>query len=51
MWVPLIENNEFDNKGADFFIAKYTDQLLGQQKKIDAIILGCTHYPLIIDKI
>ncbi len=51
MWVPLIENNEVENKGADFFIKKYIDQLLDQQKKIDAIILGCTHYPLIIDKI
>lgn len=51
MWVPLIENNELDNEGADFFIKKYVDQLLKQQSDIDAIILGCTHYPLIMDKI
>jgi glutamate racemase len=51
MWVPLIENNEFNNAGADFFIKKYVDALLQQQDDIDAIILGCTHYPLIVDKI
>jgi glutamate racemase len=51
MWVPLIENNEFDNEGADFFIKKHVHRLMQQQPGIDAIILGCTHYPLIIDKI
>ena len=51
MWVPLIENNEHQNSGADFFIKKYVRQLLAQQSEIDVIILGCTHYPLIVDKI
>ncbi|MEI8135739.1 MAG: glutamate racemase [Bacteroidota bacterium] len=51
MWVPLIENNEFENEGADYFIKKHVTQLMKQQPAIDAIILGCTHYPLIIDKI
>jgi len=51
MWVPLIENNEFENEGADFFIKKYVRELIQQQKDIDAIILACTHYPLIMDKI
>lgn len=51
MWVPLIENNELENEGADFFIKRHVTQLMEQQKNIDAIILGCTHYPLIIDKI
>src|SRR4051812_15079443 len=51
MWVPLIENNEFDNAGADFFIKRHVQQLMSQQADIDAIILGCTHYPLIIEKI
>jgi glutamate racemase len=51
MWVPLIENNEFENEGADFFIKRHVQQLMQQQSQIDAIILGCTHYPLIIDKI
>jgi glutamate racemase len=51
MWVPLIENNEYQNEGADFFIKKHVINLMQQQPNIDAIILGCTHYPLIIDKI
>lgn len=51
MWVPLIENNEFDNPGADFFIDKYVNALMAKAAGIDAIILGCTHYPLIADKI
>ncbi|WP_317899234.1 glutamate racemase [Aurantibacillus circumpalustris] len=51
MWVPLIENSEFDNEGAEFFIKKYVDELMAQQKNIDAVILACTHYPLIQDKI
>lgn len=51
MWVPLIENDEYNNAGADFFIKKHVDQLMAQQQKIDAVILGCTHYPLIANKI
>lgn len=51
MWVPLIENNEYNNPGADFFIEKHVKALMEQSKNIDAIILGCTHYPLIEDKI
>lgn len=51
MWVPLIENNEADNEGADFFVRKYIDALLSQSGNIDTVILGCTHYPLLYDKI
>lgn len=51
MWVPLIENNEFENEGATYFIKKHVTRLLQQQKDIDAIILGCTHYPLIAGQI
>ena len=51
MWVPLIENNEFNNEGADFFIQKNIDTLLLKDKEIDTIILGCTHYPLLSSKI
>ena len=47
MLVPLIENNEFKNEGADFFIKKYTKALIEQDDKIDTILLACTHYPLI----
>lgn len=51
MWVPIIENNEIDTKGADFFVKKHIENLLNQDKRIDTIILGCTHYPLLLDKI
>ncbi len=51
MWVPLVENNEFDSPGADYFVKKHLDNLLTQDKKIDAVILGCTHYPLLLNKI
>lgn len=51
MWVPLVENKEFDSEGADFFVKKYIDELLNKDNEIDTIVLGCTHYPLLIDKI
>ncbi|MBL7828298.1 MAG: glutamate racemase [Saprospiraceae bacterium] len=51
MWVPLVENNEHESPGADYFVKKYLDALLGQSSQIDTIVLGCTHYPLLIDKI
>lgn len=51
MWVPLIENNEHNSPGADYFVEKYIRALLEQSDQIDTIILGCTHYPLLLDKI
>ncbi|TMI95966.1 MAG: glutamate racemase [Bacteroidetes bacterium] len=51
MWVPLVENNEYDNHGTDFFVKKYIQQLLGQDEAIDTILLACTHYPLLLEKI
>lgn len=51
MWVPLIENGEADQPGADYFVKKYVDALLGPHPDIDTIVLGCTHYPLLYDKI
>ncbi len=51
MWVPLVENNEFESEGADYFIQKNINSLLLKDKHIDTIILGCTHYPLLINKI
>lgn len=51
MWVPLIENNEHNSAGADYFVEKCLAQLLGQSDRIDTIILGCTHYPLMLEKI
>ncbi|HEX4850897.1 MAG TPA: glutamate racemase [Puia sp.] len=51
LWVPLIENNEHNTPGADYFIKKYIDQLQAQSKNIDTVLLACTHYPLIRNKI
>jgi glutamate racemase len=51
MWVPLVENNEAKGNGADYFICKNLNSLLGKDPQIDAIILGCTHYPLLLPKI
>jgi len=51
MWVPLIENGEYENEGADYFIAKNLNNLLSQSGEIDTVLLACTHYPLIKDKI
>ncbi len=47
MWVPLIENNEFESAGANYFYEKYINELFSQEKNIDAVLLACTHYPLI----
>lgn len=51
MWVPLIENDEIDSPATDYFIEKYTSQLLNQSSEIDTVLLACTHYPLLADKI
>ncbi|MGZ3883284.1 MAG: glutamate racemase [Bacteroidia bacterium] len=51
MWVPLIENDEFNNSGSDFFVERHVKALMKQSDTIDTIILGCTHYPLLIEKI
>ena len=50
-WVPLVEYNEADSPGADYFVKKRIDQLLRLDPKIDTVILGCTHYPLLLPKI
>ena len=50
-WVPLVEYNEADSPGADYFVKKRIDQLMLLDPDIDAIILGCTHYPLLMPKI
>lgn len=51
MWVPLVENNEANGEGADFFIRKYIDNLLAKDRQIDTFVLGCTHYPILLPKI
>lgn len=51
MWVPLIENGEADNPGADYFVRKYVGRIMDADPQIDSIILGCTHYPILLPKI
>ena len=51
LWVPLVENNEAASEGADYFVKKYIDELLTKDHLIDTVILGCTHYPLLLPKI
>lgn len=51
MWVPLVESNEHNSPGADYFVNKYIKNLLAQSSDIDTVVLACTHYPLLIPKI
>ena len=51
LWVPIIENNEADSPGADYFVKKRIDHIMRLDPKIDALILGCTHYPILMPKI
>ncbi len=50
-WVPLVEYNEADSPGADYFVKKRIDELMRKDPDIDTVILGCTHYPLLMPKI
>lgn len=51
MWVPLVENNEHQGEGADHFVQKNLRNLLEKDRQIDAILLACTHYPLLMSKL
>lgn len=51
LWVPIIENNEADSPGANYFVKKRIDHIMRLDPKIDALILGCTHYPILMPKI
>lgn len=51
LWVPLVENNEYHSEGADYFVRQHINRLLEKDPMIDTILLGCTHYPLLFDKI
>ena len=51
LWVPLVENNEIDSEGAKFFVRKNIQNILQKDKNLDTLILGCTHYPLLIHQI
>ena len=51
LWVPIVETGESDSPETDFFVRKHLERLLAQDEKIDTIILGCTHYPILMPKI
>ncbi len=51
MWVPIVENNEIGTKGAEYFVKKNIQNIFRKDKMLDTLILGCTHYPLLIDDI
>lgn len=51
MWVPLVENNEAHQAGADYFVKQKIEEMFNADPLIDSVILGCTHYPLLLDKI
>lgn len=51
MWVPLVEQNEHTGSGADYFVDKYIREIMQQDPQIDTLLLGCTHYPLLYEKI
>lgn len=51
MWVPLVENREYDKQGSDYYVKQHIEHIFSKDPKIDTLILGCTHYPLLIDKI
>jgi glutamate racemase len=51
LWVPLIENGEYDKPGSDYYVKQYLDEVMAQSADIDTLLLACTHYPLLQDKI
>lgn len=51
MWVPIVENNEIGSEGAEYFIKKNIQNILRKDTKLDTLILGCTHYPLLLETI
>lgn len=51
MWVPLVENREYENEGADYFIKKNLSNILSKDPQIDTLVLGCTHYPILLNRI
>ena len=51
MWVPLVENQEYASEGADYFVKQHIESILAQSPQIDTLLLACTHYPLLLDKI
>lgn len=51
MWVPIVENHESGNPGADYFVNKYINELFSKRRDIDTVLLACTHFPILYNKI
>lgn len=51
MWVPIVENNEIGTEGAEYFIRRHILNIIAKDKDLDTLILGCTHYPLLLETI
>jgi glutamate racemase len=51
LWVPLVESGEYDKPGSDYFVQEYLDEIMAKSPNIDTLLLACTHYPLLMDKI
>lgn len=51
MWVPIVENNEIGTEGAEYFIRRHILNIIAKDKNLDTLILGCTHYPLLLETI
>jgi glutamate racemase len=51
LWVPLVESGEYEKSGSDYFIKEYLDEIMAKSENIDTLLLACTHYPLLMDKI
>ncbi|RYC70339.1 MULTISPECIES: glutamate racemase [Spirosoma] len=51
MWVPLVENGEYNSPGADYFVKQHIDRVMAHSSRIDTLLLACTHYPLLLEKI
>jgi glutamate racemase len=48
MWVPLVENDELTGEGAEYFLRKYLVPVVTAPQRPGRILLGCTHYPLLL---
>lgn len=51
IWVPLVEQNEYTTEGGQYFIKKHLDEIFKKDPLIDTLVLGCTHYPMLINEI
>lgn len=51
MWVPLVENGEYNKPGADYFVRQHIESILVKDPEVDTLLLACTHYPLLLNKI